>query len=596
MKVSDYVMQTVASHGVKHVFMLPGGGAMHLNDSLGRTPGLEFVCNLHEQAAAIAAEAYAKATGGLGVALVTTGPGSTNAVTGVVGAWQDSTPCLFISGQVKTPDLRGTSAVRQMGVQEVDIVAIVASVTKYAVTVTDPSSIRFHLEKALHLAHAGRPGPVWIDIPLDVQAATIDVDSLVGFDPEPEASPASLEQDVLHCIELLNAAERPVVLIGNGVRLAGAESRIDELLALLRAPVLTTWLAIDLIADDHPLFAGRPGAVAPRGANFTLQNSDFLLVLGARLDLVLTAFSHERLARGARKVMVDVDAAELKKMKTAIDVPVCADVGNFIAELMRHSDHVSRRDRTAWIGRTQEWKARYPLVADEHRDPAKPISVYHLADVASEVLEEGATIVSGSSGAGIEIFLLALRVKRRQRVIHTTALGAMGFGLPATIGASLGRGGAPVFCVDGDGGFQLNIQELATVARLNLPIKFFILSNEGFSSIRTSQLQWFGRLVAADSSSGLTFPNVRRVAEAYGIATAVLDCPEQLEAQLRNVLAMPGPVVCEVMTIPDETRAPRVSSYQRADGSMVSRPLEDMWPFLDREEFRANMIVPPIEE
>jgi acetolactate synthase-1/2/3 large subunit len=235
-------------------------------------------------------------------------------------------------------------------------------------------------------------------------------------------------------------------------------------------------------------------------------------------------------------------------------------------------------------------------VFDEHRDPSKLISVYHLADVASRVLEEGATIVSGSSGAGIEIFLLVLRVGRGQRVVHTTALGAMGFGLPAAIGASLARNGGPVFCVDGDGGFQLNIQELATVARLHLPIKFFILSNEGFSSIRTSQQQWFGRLVAADDTSGLTFPNVRRVAEAYGIATAVLDDPATLEDGLRAVLAMPGPVVCEVMTIPDETRAPRVSSSQRADGSMVSRPLEDMWPFLDREEFRANMIVPPIEE
>ena len=596
MKLSDYVMETVASQGVKHVFMLPGGGAMHLNDSLGRTAGLEFVCNLHEQAAAIAAEAYAKVTGGLGVAQVTTGPGATNALTGVVGAWQDSTPCLFISGQVKRADMKGASGVRQMGVQEVDIVSIVSSVTKYAVTVTDPSSIRFHLEKALHLARAGRPGPVWIDIPLDVQAATIEPSELPGFQREPTLPPPSFERDVARCIELLNEAERPVLLIGNGVRLARAESRLEEFVSLLSLPVLTTWLAIDLIADDHPLFAGRPGAVAPRGANFTLQNSDFLLVLGARLDLVLTAFSHERLARAARKVMVDVDAAEIAKMKTTIDVPVCADAGEFMTEVQRQSHAIRRVDRSAWIARTQSWKAQYPLISDEHRDPGKPISVYHFADVVSDVLEDGAIIVSGSSGAGIEIFLLVLRVRRQQRVIHTTALGAMGFGLPAAIGASLACNRGPVVCVDGDGGFQLNIQELATVSRLGLPIKFFVLSNEGFSSIRTSQSQWFGRLVAADSSSGLTFPNVRRVAEAYGIATAVLDDPAHLESQLRDVLAMPGPVICEVVTIPDETRAPRVSSSQRPDGSMVSRPLEDMWPFLDREEFRANMLVPPIEE
>ena len=409
MKLSDYVMETVASQGVKHVFMLPGGGAMHLNDSLGRTAGLEFVCNLHEQAAAIAAEAYAKVTGGLGVAQVTTGPGATNALTGVVGAWQDSTPCLFISGQVKRADMKGASGVRQMGVQEVDIVSIVSSVTKYAVTVTDPSSIRFHLEKALHLARAGRPGPVWIDIPLDVQAATIEPSELPGFQREPTLPPPSFERDVARCIELLNEAERPVLLVGNGVRLARAESRLEEFVSLLSLPVLTTWLAIDLIADDHPLFAGRPGAVAPRGANFTLQNSDFLLVLGARLDLVLTAFSHERLARAARKVMVDVDAAEIAKMKTTIDVPVCADAGEFMTEVQRQSHAIRRVDRSAWIARTQSWKAQYPLISDEHRDPGKPISVYHFADVVSDVLEDGAIIVSGSSGAGIEIFLLALR-------------------------------------------------------------------------------------------------------------------------------------------------------------------------------------------
>ncbi len=596
MKLSDYVMQTIASRGVKHVFMLPGGGAMHLNDSLGRCEGLEFVCNLHEQAAAIAAEAYAKVTGGLGVAQVTTGPGATNAVTGVVGAWQDSTPCLFVSGQVKRADMKGSTGVRQMGVQEVDIVSIVSSVTKYAITVTDPQTIRYHLEKALYLATAGRPGPVWIDIPLDVQAATIDPGSLPGFEPDAPNVDSTLPKDVAQVIELLNSAERPVLLIGNGVRLARAESRLLALIDRLGIPVLTTWLAIDLVHDDHPLFAGRPGTVAPRGANFTLQNCDLLLSIGARLDLVLTAFSHEKLARGARKVMVDIDPAEIGKMKTRIDVPVCADAGAFITELERQSDRIVSRDRSDWVSRTQEWKDRYPIVLEEHRDPTKLISVYHLADVASRVLEEGATIVSGSSGAGIEIFLLVLRVRRGQRVIHTTALGAMGFGLPAAIGASLGRDRGPVFCVDGDGGFQLNIQELATVARLDLPIKFFILSNEGFSSIRTSQQQWFGRLVAADDTSGLTFPNVRRVAEAYGIRTAVLDDPSTLEAGLRSVLAMPGPVVCEVMTIPDETRAPRVSSSQRPDGSMVSRPLEDMWPFLDREEFRANMIVPPIEE
>jgi acetolactate synthase-1/2/3 large subunit len=595
MKLSDYVMSVIADQGVKHVFMLPGGGAMHLNDSLGRCEAIEYVCNLHEQASAIAAEAYAKTTGNLGVTLVTAGPGGTNAITGLVGAWQDSTPCLFISGQVKRADLKGDSAVRQMGVQEVGIVPIVSSVTKYAITVTDPSSIRYHLEKALYLARSGRPGPVWIDIPLDVQAATIDPTALPGFEPELSHGSVLVDQ-VAHAIQLLNEATRPVLLLGNGVRLSGAYALVRPFVESLQIPVLTTWLGIDLIEDDHPLFVGRPGAVAPRGANFALQNSDFLLTVGARLDLVITAYSHERLARAATKVMVDIDAAELSKMRTPIELSIQADAKDFISETIRQRDRIVRPDRSAWHRRCSDWKARYPIVLPEHRDPSNGLSVYYLAEVVSDLLQPGDTLVSGSSGAGIEIFLLAFQVKPQQRVLHTTALGAMGFGLPAAIGACLARERAPTLCVDGDGGFQLNIQELATVQRLGLPIKFLVLSNDGFSSIRTSQNQWFGNLVAADSTSGLTLPNVRAVAQAYGIQSALIESSTDLHGQLRALLAMPGPVVCEVMTIPDETRAPRVNSVQKPDGSMVSRPLEDLWPFLDRIEFASNMIVPMLED
>lgn len=595
-KLSDYVMQRIAAFGVKHVFMVPGGGAMHLNDSLGACPALTFVCNLHEQASAIAAEAYAKVVNDLGVALVTTGPGGTNAVTGVAGAWLDSTPCLFISGQVKRSDMMGKLGIRQLGVQEVDIVSIVTPITKYAVTVTDPSRIRYHLEKAAHLARTGRPGPVWIDIPLDVQAAPIDPDTLEGFDPPHAAPTKGLAKRVAHAIELLNQAERPIVLAGNGVRLARAQTDFLRLIDHLGLPLLTTWLAMDLVPEEHGLYFGRPGPVAPRGANFALQNSDFLLAIGARLDLVVTAYAHDKFARAAKKVMVDIDGAEIAKMKTPIHVPVCADAGDFIREFLRQIDRVRRRERSAWLERCQQWKTAYPLMLPEFRERPDGISTYRFSDVLSDEMNPGELIVCGSSGAGIEIFLLMLKIKPRQRLLLTTALGAMGFGLPAAIGACLAGGRSRTVCVDGDGGFQLNIQELETVARLDLPVKFFVLNNQGYSSIRTSQMRWFGRLAGADGTSGLTLPSLLKVSAAYGLPTTQIKDSTNLGAQIREILETPGPVVCEVTVPPDEPRIPSLASAQRPDGSLISRPLEDLWPFLDRDEFRANMIIPPLEE
>jgi acetolactate synthase-1/2/3 large subunit len=345
-KLSDYVVEFIADLGVKHVFMLPGGGAMHLNDSLGRCQRIEYICNLHEQASAIAAENYAKSTGQLGVCMVTTGPGGTNTVTGLAGAWLDSTPCLFVSGQVKRADLKGDLGVRQVGVQEVDIVSIVRSITKYTVTVTDPTTIRYHLERAVYLARSGRPGPVWIDVPLDVQASDINPDLLPRFDASSEP-PAfdhkQLAAQVAQAIDLLNAAERPVLLAGNGIRLAHAIDDFVGLAELLQLPIMLTWLAIDLVPYSHRLYAGRPGSVAPRGANFTIQNADFLLSVGARLDMVLTAYAPHNLARAAKKVMVDIDPAELNKMAhfgAKIDLPIQADAKAFLAEMVRQIDRV----------------------------------------------------------------------------------------------------------------------------------------------------------------------------------------------------------------------------------------------------------------
>jgi acetolactate synthase-1/2/3 large subunit len=609
-------MSFVAQQGVKHIFLLTGGGAMHLNDALARSRDLTFVCNHHEQASAIAAENYSKATNNLGVAMVTTGPGGTNAITGVVGGWLDSTPMLILSGQVKRADRMyradGTPlGVRQRGSQEVDIVSLVKPVTKYALTVTDPQTIRYHLEKAVHLAHSGRPGPVWIDIPIDVQAAPIEPDSLRGFDPaelskdaeagtSASSSGPALEIQVRDLLDRLRQAERPFIFAGNGVRVSGAAAAFEKLVRLLNVPVGLTWLAMDLLDHEDPLFVGRPGTVASRGANFALQNADFVLVIGTRLDPPLMGWDPKQFARGAYKTVVDIDPAELRKLEGAIDNPICADARAFIDLAIKQESAAGgakdHKDRTAWLDRCQDWKARYPIVLPEHRAPGL-VSLYHLAEVLGEEAGPNDRLVSGSSGSAIEVILLAYRARKGRRVIYNGGLGAMGYGIPASIGVCLGSSGKKTICVDGDGGLQLNIQELATIAHLKLPIKLFVLNNQGYASIRASQTSFFGGPnIGCSPETGVSLPDYRRIARAYGLKTALIKDQSDLHTAVRRVLRSRGPVLCDVHIIPDEIRAPRVTSVQRADGSFVSKPLEDLWPFLDRKEFRENMIVEPVSE
>jgi acetolactate synthase-1/2/3 large subunit len=608
-------MSFVAQQGVKHVFLLTGGGAMHLNDALARCADLSYVCNHHEQASAIGAEHYSKATNNLGVALVTTGPGGTNAITGVVGGWLDSTPMLVISGQVKRSDRMyradGTPlGVRQRGSQEVDIVSLIKPVTKYAVTIDDPQSIRFHLEKAVYLARTGRPGPVWIDIPIDVQAAQVEPDSMSGFTPDEAAKhdQAELIGKVRDVIERLNRSERPFIFAGNGVRVSCAAAAFEKLVRLLNVPVGLTWMAMDLLNDDDPLLVGRPGTVASRGANFALQNADFVLVIGTRLDPPLMGWDPKQFARGAYKTVVDIDPAELRKLEGAIDNPICADAHAFIDEMLKQAGSLldKKKDRRPWIERCQDWKTRYPIVQPEHRAPGL-VSVYNLAEVIGQEVGPNDRIVSGNSGSAIEVFLLAYRARKGRRVFHTAGLGAMGYGIPASIGVCVGSGGKKTVCVDGDGGLQLNIQELATIAHLQLPIKIFVLNNNGYASIRASQSNYFGGAnIGCSPETGVGLPDYRKLARAYGLKTAVIEGQGQAEGQpenqsdlrtaVRKVLRSRGPVLCDVHIIPDEIRAPRVTSIQRPDGSFLSKPLEDLWPFLDRDEFMRNMIVEPVSE
>lgn len=579
--------------------MLTGGGCMHLVDSFGRQEGIDYVCCLHEQAVSFATQAYAEYTSELSVALVTTGPGGTNAVTGLAAAWLDSSACLFLSGQVKRADLLTGRGVRSMGPQEVDIIAVVSPLTKYAKTLIEPNDIRYELEKAVYLATTGRRGPVWLDFPLDVQSTIVDETKLRGFTPEPVGDmSAQITQKVTDAIELLKGAERPVLFVGNGTRQAHLKGLVEEVVNLLKMPTLLTWKSMDMLPEDHPFYAGRPGSVASRGANFTQQNADWILVVGARLDMPQIAFSHKNFARGARKVLVDVDANEIAKFDMTIDVPVNVDAEDFLRELLLQLKKTVLPDSSVWLKKAKDWLAKYPVILPEYRhEDNGVVNLYALVDVLSEQCTPDDVLAPGSSGACSDIFLQCFRMKERQRLVNSPSLGAMGTGLPGTIGTCLASGNRRTICVNGDGGFQLNIQDLETVKRLKLPIKYFILCNGTYASIIGAQRNHFkGHLVGSDPSSRLTLPDVVKVAEAYGIKAMEIKCHANLWDGVAAVLAYDGPVVCAVNVSSDQPTLPRATASTRADGTIVSLPMEDMAPRLPREEFLTNMIIPPLEE
>ncbi|MEW6102079.1 MAG: thiamine pyrophosphate-binding protein [Candidatus Omnitrophota bacterium] len=596
-KLSDYVFKFISGLKIKHVFLLPGGGCMHLVDSLGRQPELEYICCLHEQAAAIASDAYAQYTNNIGLALVTTGPGGTNAITGVAGAWIDSTPVLIISGQVKRQDMIGKTGLRQRGNQEIDIISIVKPITKYAATVLEPESIRYHLEKAIYLARTGRPGPVWIDIPLDVQATMIEEARLKGFSSPALAAKENKREaasSAKKAIQLLNDSQRPVILAGNGIRLSGALNDFLDLVDYLKIPVLTTWRATDFLPDNHGLFFGRPGSIGQRPANFIQQNCDFIMVIGARLDLPQSGYNYNNFAHFAKKVIVDIDLAEIRKLNMHIDVPATCEAKDFIAELLRQKDKIHPSERAEWLSHCNDWKAKYPLILPQYWQQKEYVNTYCLVDILSELLSTDDVIVPGSSGSCSEITMQAFKVKKGQRVFNSPGLGAMGFGLPASIGACIASGKKRTVSIIGDGGLQLNIQELETVARLKLPLKIFILNNNGYASIRNTQNNYFkGNLVACDPTSGLTIPQTCKVAGAYGLKNCRISSHAGIKERIKEILEQEGPFICEVMVDPNLQTAPRLSSQVLPDGSIVSKPLEDLWPFLGREEFKANMIVNP---
>lgn len=576
-KVSDYIFDFLKEKGVSQCFVLPGGGAMHLVDSLGQS-GMGYVCFQHEQGAACAAEAYGQHKNSPALLLVTSGPGATNAITPVAAGWIDSTPMFVISGQAKRSDLVGDKGVRQIGSQEVPTVPMVKPVTKYAVEIMEPGEIRYHLERAWHEATTGRPGPVWLSIPLDVQGAQIDETALNGYTP-PQGQRADCTAAARRCAELLRGSKKPLLLAGNGIKLAGGEAELDKLLNRLPIPVETTWKSIDLMGEDHPLYAGHPGIMGDRGANLILQQADLLISVGSRLDTSLTAFSEKNFAKCAKKVIVDIDPNELARMEMDKEVSFAGDAAQFLAALTEAAADLAGTDRwQGWLGHCRALRASFPVVTAAHGAVKGTVSAYWFTSRLCELLTEEDVIVPESSGGAGEITYQAFKLKKGQKMKNAAGLGSMGFGLPYAIGSCIANGGRRTILINGDGAFQLNIQELETVRRLSLPIKMFIWCNDGYASIRNMQNNNFGRCVASGPNSGYTVPDVTAVAAAYGLPIFRICNHEELECVLPQALDTSGPCLCAVMTSPEETVSPRVKAFPQPDGSMKSGTLENMWP------------------
>lgn len=598
-KVSDYIVKFLENFGVVHIFLISGGGNIHLIDSIGKGKKIKYVCNHHEQACSMAAEAYSRVTGSIGVCVVTTGPGGTNAITGVYGAWTDSIPMLVISGQIRRETMgAGKGGLRQLGDQEINIVDIVKPITKYAVTVMDPYEIGYHLEKALYLAKTGRPGPVWLDIPLDVQGAYLDVDKMKKFDRSEVQKTYDTNKDLLkklvsQALKRLKNSQRPVLLVGNGVRLSNAATEILELIKLAKIPVITSFAGYDLVGNDNKYFYGRMGTLGQRAGNFIIQNSDFLLSIGSRLAIRTIGYQIQSFARKAYKIVVDIDNKELKKKTIKPDISVNYDAKEFIVEMIRQLREKKFNIKIKeWFYYVEKINKKYPNVPREIWKEKKYVNPYCFVDTLSKYLKPKG-ILAVSDGTALICTYQALKFKQGVRVVLNSGSAPMGYGLPAAIGASFANNKKEVICLEGDGSIQLNVQELQTIVHHKLPIKIFVYNNEGYVSIRMTQNNLFGgKLVASDPTSGLTCPDIIKIAEAYGIKTKKISNHSKMDEKIRKILATPGPLLCEVKLNPSMEFIPKAAARKLSDGSLVSGPLEEMYPFLSEKELKESMIIP----
>lgn len=600
MRVVDYIANFIHDKlEIEKVYMLTGGGAMFLNDSVAKHPKLEAVCNHHEQACAMASVGHAKYTNGFSVSILTTGCGATNAITGLLDAWQDNTKCLFISGQVKKKETsyNSNTELRQFGIQEANIVSIVSSISKYSIMINDPNEIAYHLEKACFIAKSGRPGPVWIDIPLDVQGATIEVKKLRHFDPleiKEEVSENKILGNRIETLqELLKKAKRPIILAGNGIRLAGATEDFKKFVSKYEIPVVASYLATDLIPCNNPLYIGPVGIKGDRAANFAMQNSDLVIAIGNRLSVGVTGFEYELFAREAKLVVVDIDPKEHKKNTVRIDHFINDDAKAFLQKAC--SNLTLKKTDDEWKRKVLHWKNKWSVNSTNYPNDKCKINKYTFVQFLNRHLKDDSVVVS-DAGSAYYVTSQALSTKNNQRYITSGAQADMGYTLPAAIGVATAKNGE-VIAITGDGSLQLNIQELQTIAHYQYPIKLFVWNNNGYLSIRTTQRKFFeGRFIGTDPKSGVSLPNLQKIAEAYGIKFYRVDKVNELDSALKEVLSKNEPIICEVMCVEDQEVIPTTSSFKKPDGVMVSKPIEDMYPFLDREEFLKEMIVKPVEE
>ena len=600
MKLSDYVAQKVVEHGVRHVFMVTGGGAMHLNHSLGTHKQLECIFNHHEQACAIGAEAYYRLTNRLPVVNVTSGPGGTNAITGVYGAFVDSIGMLVLSGQVKwETTVRSTGLpLRQYGDQELDIEELVRPVTKYCFMVTDPQTIRYHLEKAIYLARAGRPGPCWLDIPLNVQGAQIDPETLSGFDPVELDEPwkhTDLQTSSLLILEKVAAAKRPVVFAGGGVRLSGQHAAFIRLVEKLGIPVVTGWNAHDVIWDAHPNYAGRPGTVGDRAGNFTVQNADLLVILGSRLNIRQVSNNWKTFAREAYKIWVDIDNNELNKPTVIPNLPILASLADLLPVLDSQPYAGPTREHKAWLEWCKERQRRYPVVLPEYWNNER-VNPYCFIKTLFDQLEEDQIVVT-ANGTACVVSFQAGELKPGQRLWTNSGCATMGYDLPGAIGACKASGNKPIVCLAGDGSIMMNLQELQTIVGNRLPIKIFILNNSGYVSIFQTHRNFFGGVeVGGGPKSGVTFPDFGRLSEGFGLPYRRCANHQEMTQAIAETLAVDGPAVCEIMLDENVPFAPKLGAKQWPDGRITSPALEDLSPFLSREELKENMLIDLIED
>lgn len=599
-KVAKYIADFFADKGVSDVFTITGGGAMHLNDAFGHHERLHCTYNHHEQACAMAAESYARLTGEIALVCVTSGPGGTNAITGVMGGWVDSIPMFIISGQVKRETTVWSTglAMRQLGDQEFPVVEAVKCMTKYAYMVTEPESIKYHLEKAWFLATSGRKGPVWLDIPVDVQGALIDEEELWEF--QPDADLLDREHPIYDSgmteviLQKIKEARRPIIYAGSGIRLGGAQEEFYKCIEMLGIPVVMEWNAYDLLWNDHPLYAGRPGNIGTRGGNFMVQCSDLILALGTRLNIRQVSYSYKQFAPEAYKIVVDIDKLELLKPTLSPNLPIHADVKEVLEALIERLQGLPVEDRkivtgehNAWIAMGKKLDQRYPAVKEKYYQDADPINPYVFIKKLYDLLEEGDNIVCGNGSACV-ISFQAAKVKPGQRMYTNNGCAAMGYGFPAAIGACVATKGKRVICIDGDGSFQMNLQELQTVVYNQMNLKLFIINNNGYHSIRQTQKNLFQPpLVGVCEGNGLSFPNLEKLAYAYGISYIKIRTLEECDDGIARALCNDKPVIVEVVVSQEQNFEPKLSSKLLLDGTMVSPDLDDMYPFLQEEEYLA---------